>query len=224
MANSGQQLKAEIAGHPLCEQLVAAHVACLRVATPIDELPNIEAQLCESQHLLRSYAQTATHSLSKHQSQQLETLLRQYVLALWSLKEQLHQHVNRCREIEHTFISLTGNALYPQSFFHQLAFHPNSLGAGARVGEGSGATMWEDDEEHSERALVERVRKKLKIELKEGFKSRIQQVRDEISRKRRSGKLADDTTDILKNWWHHHSNWPYPTMRRQILWNGQAWS
>ncbi|XP_057812326.1 homeobox protein HD1-like isoform X6 [Salvia miltiorrhiza] len=189
MANSGQQLKAEIAGHPLCEQLVAAHVACLRVATPIDELPNIEAQLCESQHLLRSYAQTATHSLSKHQSQQLETLLRQYVLALWSLKEQLHQHVNRCREIEHTFISLTG----------------------ARVGEGSGATMWEDDEEHSERALVERVRKKLKIELKEGFKSRIQQVRDEISRKRRSGKLADDTTDILKNWWHHHSNWPYPT-------------
>ncbi|XP_057812319.1 homeobox protein HD1-like isoform X5 [Salvia miltiorrhiza] len=202
MANSGQQLKAEIAGHPLCEQLVAAHVACLRVATPIDELPNIEAQLCESQHLLRSYAQTATHSLSKHQSQQLETLLRQYVLALWSLKEQLHQHVNRCREIEHTFISLTG----------------------ARVGEGSGATMWEDDEEHSERALVERVRKKLKIELKEGFKSRIQQVRDEISRKRRSGKLADDTTDILKNWWHHHSNWPYPTMRRQILWNGQAWS
>lgn len=34
-------LKAEIAAHPLYEQLLAAHIACLRVATPIDQLPLI---------------------------------------------------------------------------------------------------------------------------------------------------------------------------------------
>lgn len=78
MAISGEQrhqLKAEIAGHPLCEQLVAAHVACLRVSAPIDQLPLIDAQLSHSHHLLRSYAQTATASLSKPQTQELDSLL-----------------------------------------------------------------------------------------------------------------------------------------------------
>ncbi|MCD7452104.1 hypothetical protein HAX54_015021 [Datura stramonium] len=43
-----------------------AHVACLRVATPIDQLPLIDAQLSQSHHLLRSYA-SSHHSLSPHE-------------------------------------------------------------------------------------------------------------------------------------------------------------
>lgn len=79
MVVSGEQshqLKAEIAAHPLCEQLLSAHVACLRVATPIDQLPLIDAQLSHTHHLLRSYAQTTnTHSLSPHQRQELDNFL-----------------------------------------------------------------------------------------------------------------------------------------------------
>lgn len=59
-----RQLKAEIATHPMYEQLLAAHVSCLRVATPIDQLPLIDAQLSQSHHILRSYASHHTHSLS----------------------------------------------------------------------------------------------------------------------------------------------------------------
>jgi len=59
VAEQNRQLKGEIATHPMYEQLLAAHVACLRVATPIDQLPIIEAQLSQSHHLLRSYASTA---------------------------------------------------------------------------------------------------------------------------------------------------------------------
>jgi len=58
---------------------------------------------------------------------------------------------------------------------------------------------------------MERVRQELKIELKQGFKSRIEDVREEILRKRRAGKLPGDTTSILKQWWQQHSKWPYPT-------------
>lgn len=50
-----RRIKAEIAIHPLFEQLLAAHVGCLRVATPIDQLGLIDAQLAESHHLLRSF-------------------------------------------------------------------------------------------------------------------------------------------------------------------------
>lgn len=46
----------------------------------------------------------------------------------------------------------------------------------------------------------------------QGFKSRIEDVREEILRKRRAGKLPGDTTTVLKNWWQQHSKWPYPTV------------
>ncbi|XP_057977806.1 homeobox protein HD1 [Malania oleifera] len=220
-----RQLKAEIATHPLYEQLFAAHVACLRVATPIDQLPLIDAQLSHSHHLLRSYASHHHHhtSLSPHDRQDLDNFMSQYLLVLCSFKEQLQQHVRlhaveavmACREIEQTLQAITGVTL----------------------GEGTGATMSDDEDDlqmdfsldqsgaeghdmmgfgpllptESERSLMERVRQELKIELKQGFKSRIEDVREEILRKRRAGKLPGDTTSVLKNWWQQHSKWPYPT-------------
>ncbi|KAH6824219.1 homeobox knotted-like protein [Perilla frutescens var. hirtella] len=139
--------------------------------------------------------------------------------------KKLHQHVRvdavevaiGCHEIEHNLQSLTGVTL----------------------GEGSGATMSDDDEDEqqmdssldqstgfdeldlmgslspllpseTERNLMERVRQELKIELKHGFKLRIGEVREEILRKRKAGKLPNDTTTVLKNWWQQHSKWPYP--------------
>lgn len=77
-----QLIKAEIASHPLYEQLLAAHVSCLRVATPIDQLPLIDAQLAQSHHVLRSYASLQqannnnnNHSLSPHERQELDNFL-----------------------------------------------------------------------------------------------------------------------------------------------------
>lgn len=73
-----RQLKAEIAAHPLYEQLLSAHVACLRVATPLDQLHLIDAQLSQSHHLLRSYAseqQHLSHTLSPHERQELDNFL-----------------------------------------------------------------------------------------------------------------------------------------------------
>ncbi|PSS11460.1 Homeobox protein knotted-1-like [Actinidia chinensis var. chinensis] len=219
------QMKAEIAAHPLYEQLLAAHVACLRVATPIDQLPLIESQLSQSHNLLRAYAsqQHQNNPLSPHERHELDNFLTQYMFVLCSFKEQLQQHVRvhaveavmACREIETNLQDLTGVSL----------------------GEGTGATMSDDEDElqmdfsldqtgpeghdlmgfgpllptESERSLMERVRQELKIELKQGFRSRIEDVREEILRKRRAGKLPGDTTSVLKSWWQQHAKWPYPT-------------
>lgn len=70
-----QLLKAEMAVHPLWEQLLGAHVGCLRVATPIDHLPLIDAQLAQSHHLVRSYAAGRRPLLSPHEKQELDSFL-----------------------------------------------------------------------------------------------------------------------------------------------------
>ncbi|KAF5951852.1 hypothetical protein HYC85_009796 [Camellia sinensis] len=147
-----------------------------------------------------------------------------YVLLLCSFKQQLQQHVRvhameavmACWEIEQSLQSLTG----------------------VSPGEGTGATMSDDDDDQvdsdtnlfdgslegadilgfgplvpteSERSLMERVRQELKHELKQGYKEKIVDIREEILCKRRAGKLPGDTTSMLKAWWQSHSKWPYPT-------------
>lgn len=51
-----REYKTEILGHPLYDQLLSAHVSCLRIATPVDQLPRIDAQLQHSQRVLQKYS------------------------------------------------------------------------------------------------------------------------------------------------------------------------
>ncbi|XP_076918885.1 homeobox protein knotted-1-like 2 isoform X2 [Bidens hawaiensis] len=102
---------------------------------------------------------------------------------------------------------------------------------GVSPGQGTGATMSDDQLDsdaslfdgqdsmgfgplvptESERSLMERVRQELKHDLKQGYKDKIVDIREEILRKRRAGKLPGDTTSVLKAWWQSHAKWPYPT-------------
>ncbi|XP_024634929.1 homeobox protein knotted-1-like 3 isoform X1 [Medicago truncatula] len=219
--------KGEIMAHPLYEQLLSAHVSCLRIATPVDQLPRIDAQLAESQNVVAKYSALGQQGmLDNDDNKQLDHFMSHYVLLLCSFKEQLQQHVRvhameavmACWEIEQSLQSLTG----------------------VSPGEGTGATMSEDEDEQvdsdvnlfdggldgsdnsmggfgplvlteNERSLMERVRHELKHELKQGYKEKIVDIREEILRKRRAGKLPGDTTSVLKDWWQSHSKWPYPT-------------
>nr|XP_043612444.1 homeobox protein knotted-1-like 13 isoform X2 [Erigeron canadensis] len=213
--------KAEVLSHPLYEQLLSAHVSCLRIATPVDQLPRIDAQLAQSQNVVSKYSSLAGHG-NIGDDKELDQFMTHYVLLLCSFKEQLQQHVRvhameavmACWEIEQSLQSLTG----------------------VSPGEGTGATMSDDDEDQveidanlydggldgndsmgfglpteSERSLMERVRQELKHELKQGYKEKIVDIREEILRKRRAGKLPGDTTSVLKSWWQSHAKWPYPT-------------
>ena len=42
-------------------------------------------------------------------------------------------------------------------------------------------------------------------------------IREEIMRKRRAGKLPGDTTFVLKEWWRTHAKWPYPTVKASSI-------
>ncbi|GMI95091.1 KNOTTED1-like homeobox gene 3 [Hibiscus trionum] len=225
MSWQNARYKAEILAHPFYDQLLAAHVACLRIATPVDQLPRIDAQLAQSQHVVAKYSALGGGSPGLvSDDKELDQFMTQYVLLLCSFKEQLQQHVRvhameavmACWEIEQSLQTLTG----------------------VSPGEGTGATMSDDDDDQadsdanlfdanlegpdsmgfgplvpteSERSLMERVRHELKHELKQGYKEKIVDIREEILRKRRAGKLPGDTTSVLKAWWKSHSKWPYPT-------------
>lgn len=54
--------KADILSHPMYDQLLSAHVSCLRIATPVDQLPRIDAQLAQSQQVIAKYSVFGNHN------------------------------------------------------------------------------------------------------------------------------------------------------------------
>ncbi|XP_040996967.1 homeobox protein knotted-1-like 3 isoform X1 [Juglans microcarpa x Juglans regia] len=213
--------KADIAAHPLYEQLLSAHVACLRIATPVDQLPRIDAQLAQSQRVVAKYSVLGNGSVDE---KELDQFMTHYVLLLCSFKEQLHQHVRvhameavmACWELEQSLQSLTGVSPVDSTGATMSDDEDDQADSDANLYDGN---MDGHDSmgfgplipTESERSLMERVRQELKHELKQGYKEKIVDVREEILRKRRAGKLPGDTTSLLKAWWQSHSKWPYPT-------------
>lgn len=219
------RIKADIVSHPLYDQLLSAHLECLRIATPKDQHSMIDAQLEQSQHVVTKYSVLGNDNFLVGDKKELDQFMTQYVLLLCSFKEQLQYHVHvhvmeavrACIDLQHSLLTLTG----------------------VSPGEGTGATMSDDEDDNadsdtdlydggldggqdmvglgplipteSERSLMERVRQELKVDLKQGYRAKIADVREEILRKRRAGKLPGDTTSRLKAWWQSHSKWPYPT-------------
>ncbi|TVU03114.1 hypothetical protein EJB05_51367 [Eragrostis curvula] len=218
----GEREKAAIAAHPLYERLLEAHVACLRVATPVDQLPRIDAQIAARPPPLAAAAGAAAAG-GPSGGEELDLFMTHYVLLLCSFKEQLQQHVRvhameavmGCWELEQSLQSLTGaspgegtGATMSDDEDNQVDSEPNMFdGNDGSDGMGFGPLMLTE----GERSLVERVRQELKNELKQGYKEKLVDIREEILRKRRAGKLPGDTASILKAWWQAHSKWPYPT-------------
>lgn len=107
--------KAAILGHPLYGQLLSAHVACLRIATPVDQLPRIDTQLAQSQEVVAKYYVAGDGRLDDDKDQ-LDQFMTHYILLLCSFKDQLQQHVRvhameavmACWDLEQSLQSLTG--------------------------------------------------------------------------------------------------------------------
>ncbi|KAF5802649.1 hypothetical protein HanXRQr2_Chr06g0261981 [Helianthus annuus] len=95
--------KAEVLSHSLDEQLLA-HVSCLRIATPVDQLPRIDAQLAQSQHVVAKYSGLGRQGGNLGDDKELDQFM----------KLQQHVRVNAmeaviaCWEIEQSLQSLTG--------------------------------------------------------------------------------------------------------------------
>ncbi|PHU23217.1 Homeobox protein knotted-1-like 3 [Capsicum chinense] len=113
---------------------------------------------------------------------------------------------------------------------------------GATLGEGIGDTLSDDEDElqmdflldqfggdahdlmgmgfglptESERSRMDIVIQELKIELKKGFRSRIEDIREEILRRRREGKIPGDTTIVLKNWSQQYYKYKIVPKRTEI--------
>ncbi|KAK9138304.1 hypothetical protein Sjap_008898 [Stephania japonica] len=158
---------------------------------------------------------------------ELDKFMSHFVPRLSSYKDRLQQHVdlhtNACWELEQQIQSLTDIPLGELNTGAMMSDDDDEdiedLIKDIEAGMNDESLEWSKGmglhdplfQTEIESSLIDRVSQGLKSELKEGYMKKLFDIREEIIRKRKAGKLPGNTSSVLKSWWISHSKWPYPT-------------
>ncbi|KAI5073000.1 hypothetical protein GOP47_0013106 [Adiantum capillus-veneris] len=213
------QLKAEIVAHPLFHNLLQAHVECVSVGVPSQQLPALEDQLARKRSVMHKYvtlgcsvdptstSRAARADQLRCRTAEIDAFMESYLQLLMVWRKQFlpatMDALATLAGMQKSFRDMTGVALNLEE----------AASADEEMEDLSCADCVSDMDRSIcdiDQALLEHVRLELKQKLKEGYKESIIAMQKEILRKRQAGKLPGDIT-ALKTWWDIHSKWPYPT-------------
>lgn len=79
------RIKADIVSHPLYDQLLSAHLECLRIATPKDQHSMIDAQLEQSQHVVTKYSVLGNDNFLVGDKKELDQFMVRFSLPMFFL-------------------------------------------------------------------------------------------------------------------------------------------
>lgn len=80
-----------ITSHPLYAEMLSLHAACLRVGTPVDQLPSIDAQLLQAPNITAKYSilRDQIAEISKEEQVDLDRFMVRILPCLLDFKKQL---------------------------------------------------------------------------------------------------------------------------------------
>lgn len=200
-------IKAKIISHPQYSNLLEAYLACQRVGAP----PEVAARLAAAQQEFEA-RQRASFSNFRDGSKdpELDQFMEAYYDMLVKYREELTRPVEEAME-----------------FMRRIEAQLNVLSNG-RVSvfstddksEGVGSS--EEDQENSggETELPEidprAEDRELKNHLLKKYSGYLSSLKQELSKKKKKGKLPKEARQKLLSWWELHYKWPYPSESEKV--------
>ncbi|KAG6421853.1 hypothetical protein SASPL_118412 [Salvia splendens] len=182
-------IKARIANHPLYPTLLSSYIDCTKVGAPPEMASLLEQIRGDSNPIF-----LATHFGT---DPELDSFMRSYCESLRKYKEELSKPFDEAR----SFLSSIGSQLthlcnqnLPSTTIHST-HEDKSCG---EVVEGCGSMLESGDHE-------------LKEMLMRKYSGFVSNLRKEMLKKKKKGKLPKDAISALLEWWNTHYRWPYPT-------------
>lgn len=200
-------IKAKIISHPQYTNLLEAYLACQKVGAP----PEVAARLAAAQQEFEA-RQRASFSTCRDPSKdpELDQFMEAYYDMLVKYREELTRPVQEAMD-----------------FMRRIEAQLNVLGNG-RVNvfstddksEGVGSS--EEDQENSggETELPEidprAEDRELKNHLLKKYSGYLSSLKQELSKKKKKGKLPKEARQKLLSWWELHYKWPYPSESEKV--------
>ncbi|KAG8369148.1 hypothetical protein BUALT_Bualt15G0121200 [Buddleja alternifolia] len=203
-------IKAKIIAHPHYSNLLEAYMDCQKVGAPPEVVARLTAVRQEFE--ARQRASAAGREVSK--DPELDQFMEAYYDMLVKYREELTRPLQEAmdfmRRIE-TQLNMLNNG--PVRIFNSgtFLFQEKSEVIGSS----------EEDQDNSEETGLPEIDpraedRELKNHLLKKYSGYLSSLKQELSKKKKKGKLPKDARQKLLSWWELHYKWPYPSESEKV--------
>ncbi|KAI3465212.1 hypothetical protein Pfo_021875 [Paulownia fortunei] len=205
--NSGEvdAIKAKIIAHPQYSNLLEAYMDCQKVGAPPEVVARLTAVRQEFE--ARQRATAANRDVSK--DPELDQFMEAYYDMLVKYREELTRPLQEAmefmRRIETQLNMLTTG---PVRIFNSEEKYEGGSSEEDQDNSGGETELPEIDPRAEDRELKNHLLKK--------YSGYLSSLKQELSKKKKKGKLPKDARQKLLSWWELHYKWPYPSESEKV--------
>ncbi|KAJ7966474.1 Homeobox protein knotted-1-like 1 [Quillaja saponaria] len=205
-SNDIEAIKAKIIAHPQYSNVVQAYMDCQKVGAP----PEVLARLAEAGQELETLQRSSVPSRETSKDPDLDQFMEAYYDMLVKYQEELTRPIKEAMD-----------------FMRRIETQVNMLSNGA-VGriissddKYDGVCSSEEDHDHNiscgqTETDPRAEERELKNHLLRKYSGYLGSLKQELSKKKKKGKLPKDARQKLLSWWELHYKWPYPSESEKI--------
>ncbi|XP_073006245.1 homeobox protein rough sheath 1-like isoform X1 [Typha latifolia] len=204
-----ESIKTKIMSHPKYSTLLKAYIDCQKVGAPPEVVSHLSTIAQEQVEEPSSSSRVHEASNDSELDQFMEAYCDMLVKYQEELKKPMEEAMDFLKKVEAQLNSLTSAA----SSSRLLITSDEKV-------EGVGSSEEEQDGSVREPALPEidprAEDKELKHHLLKKYSGYLSSLRQELSKKKKKGKLPKDARAKLLKWWELHYKWPYPSETEKV--------
>ncbi|KAL3340290.1 hypothetical protein AABB24_028761 [Solanum stoloniferum] len=201
-----EALKAKIIAHPQCSNLLDAYMGCQKVGAP----PEVAARLSAVRQEFEARQRASSTDRDVSKDPELDQFMEAYYDMLVKYREELTRPLQEAMEFMQKIeaqLNMLGNA--PVRIFNS-----------EDKCEGVGSSEEDQDNSGGETELPEidprAEDRELKNHLLRKYSGYLSSLKQELSKKKKKGKLPKDARQKLITWWELHYKWPYPSESEKV--------
>ncbi|NP_001233807.2 homeotic protein knotted-1 [Solanum lycopersicum] len=201
-----EALKAKIIAHPQCSNLLDAYMDCQKVGAP----PEVAARLSAVRQEFEARQRASLTDRDVSKDPELDQFMEAYYDMLVKYREELTRPLQEAMEFMQKIeaqLNMLGNA--PVRIFNS-----------EDKCEGVGSSEEDQDNSGGETELPEidprAEDRELKNHLLRKYSGYLSSLKQELSKKKKKGKLPKDARQKLITWWELHYKWPYPSESEKV--------
>ncbi|KAK4804737.1 hypothetical protein SAY86_004554 [Trapa natans] len=205
-SNEVEAIKAKIVAHPHYSNLLEAFMDCQKIGAPPEVMEKLAAARQEFEARQRSFSAASDAAKDPELDQFMEAYYDMLVKYREELTRPLQEAMDFMRRIE-TQLNLLSNA--PVQIFNS-----------DEKGEGDGSSEGDQENSGGESELPEidprAEDRELKNHLLKKYSGYLSSLKQELSKKKKKGKLPKEARQKLLSWWELHYKWPYPSETEKV--------
>ncbi|XP_042507216.1 homeotic protein knotted-1-like isoform X2 [Macadamia integrifolia] len=205
-SSEAEAIKAKIVAHPQYSNLLEAYMECQKIGAPPEVVARLTAVHREFETRQRSYVICRDSSTDPELDQFMEAYYDMLVKYREELMRPIQEAMEFMRRVEAQLSTLTHGPIRILSSDEKC----EGVASSEEDQDNSGGEMEPPDiDPRSED-------RELKNHLLKKYSGYLSSLKQELSKKRKKGKLPKEARQKLLNWWEIHYKWPYPSETEKV--------